>query len=237
MGFLINNTTQMTFNRVYWAPRALESASWELALKPSLYNNHPIHSNSFRPGNTHFPRTWCLARGNTHIPRTSVSPTSATGFREPPNKPAWPRETPYTTVDVFPMDSVLFNPIYPAWASIPLRLWGLTPTFRTLTNAVWVLPKQAHKSLYSKHRSLALLSVLLTYFPSFWNNTIHLIRSLIINTYRFPSIGRTLHNITLSHKHNRSALSKNTRQTEYFPLSPQGSPPVRRESPATTQGR
>ena len=27
MGFLINNTTQMTFNRVYWAPRAMESAS------------------------------------------------------------------------------------------------------------------------------------------------------------------------------------------------------------------
>ena len=27
MGFLINNTTQMTFNMVYWAPRALENAS------------------------------------------------------------------------------------------------------------------------------------------------------------------------------------------------------------------
>ena len=179
-----------------------------------------------------------------------VSPGETPTFRAPQSRPRRPQgfgslpisrpglgETPYTTVDVFPMDSVLFNPIYPAWASIPLRLWGLTPTFRTLTNAVWVLPKQAHKSLYSKHGSLALLSVLLTYFPSFWNNTIHLIRSLIINTYRFPSIGRTLHNITLSHKHNRSALSKNTRQTEYFPLSPQGSPPVRRESPATTQGR
>ena len=65
----------------------MESASCELALKPSLYNNRPIHSNYFRPGNTrlprysslvpgntHFPRTWCLARGNTHIPHTSVSP-------------------------------------------------------------------------------------------------------------------------------------------------------------------
>ena len=27
MEFLINNTTQMTFNRVYWAPIAMESAS------------------------------------------------------------------------------------------------------------------------------------------------------------------------------------------------------------------
>ena len=76
MGFLINNTTSMTFNRVYWAPIALESASCELALKPSLYNNRPIQSKYFRAenirlprisniawGNTHFPRTWCLARG------------------------------------------------------------------------------------------------------------------------------------------------------------------------------
>ena len=33
-----HNTTRMTFNRVYLAPRALESASWELALMPILYN-------------------------------------------------------------------------------------------------------------------------------------------------------------------------------------------------------
>ena len=30
----------------------MESASYELALKPSLYNNRPIHSKYFRPGNT-----------------------------------------------------------------------------------------------------------------------------------------------------------------------------------------
>ena len=152
-------------------------------------------------GNTHFPRTWCLAGGAPTFrapqSRPKSTPTSATGFREPPNKPAWPRQTPYTTVDVFPVDSVLFNPKYPARAGIPLRLGGLTPTFRTLTNAVWVLPKQAHKSLYSKHGSLVLLSVLLTYFPSFWNNTIHLIRSLIINIYRFPNIRRTIYMTSL----------------------------------------
>ena len=61
------------------------------------------------------------------------TPTSATGFREPPYKPAWPQETPYTTVDVFPVYSVLFNHKYPARAGIPLRLWGLTSMFRTLT--------------------------------------------------------------------------------------------------------
>ena len=53
----------------------------------------------------------------------------------------------------------------------------------------------------------------------------------------FPSIPPDdSHTTTLSHKHNRSALFKNARQTECFYLSPQGSPPVRRELPATTRG-
>ena len=65
----------------------MESASWELALKSSLYNNRPIHSKYFCAGNTRLPRTSNLAREtptfrapgvssgeNTHIPRTSVSP-------------------------------------------------------------------------------------------------------------------------------------------------------------------
>ena len=51
MGFLINNTTQISFNRVYWAPRALESASWQLALKPIIYNYNTIsHSYTWRGG-------------------------------------------------------------------------------------------------------------------------------------------------------------------------------------------
>ena len=65
----------------------MESASWELALKPSLYNNRPKHSKYFCAGNTRLPRTSNLAQEtptsrapgvspgeNTHIPRTSVSP-------------------------------------------------------------------------------------------------------------------------------------------------------------------
>ena len=49
MGFLINNTTHMTFNKVYWAPRDLESASSELALKPIIYNSNSItHSYTWR---------------------------------------------------------------------------------------------------------------------------------------------------------------------------------------------
>ena len=65
----------------------MESASWELALKPSLYNNRPKHSKYFYAGNTRLPRTSNLAQEtptsrapgvspgeNTHIPRTSVSP-------------------------------------------------------------------------------------------------------------------------------------------------------------------
>ena len=67
----------------------MESAPCELALKPQLYNNNPIHTlnNSSRPGNTRPPRYYSLARGthtfrtsgvspggNTHITRSSVSP-------------------------------------------------------------------------------------------------------------------------------------------------------------------
>ena len=48
----------------------MESTSCELALKPSLYNNSPIHSKYFHPGNTRLPRTSSLARGDTHFPCT-----------------------------------------------------------------------------------------------------------------------------------------------------------------------
>ena len=37
------------------------------------------------------------------------------------------KETPYTTVDVFPVVSVVFTPNYPARAGIPLCLWGHDP--------------------------------------------------------------------------------------------------------------
>ena len=119
----------------------MESASWELALKPSLYNNRPKHSKYFCAGNTRLPRTSNLAQetptsrhlvsrpGKTPTFRAPQSrpkstPTSTTGFREPPNKPAWPQETPYTTVDVFPVVSVPFYPMHPARAGFPFWLRG-----------------------------------------------------------------------------------------------------------------
>ena len=37
------NTTQITFNMVYWAPRALESASREVALKPVTKATAELH--------------------------------------------------------------------------------------------------------------------------------------------------------------------------------------------------
>ena len=154
----------------------MESASCELALKPNLYNNHPIHRIHFVWGTPVFRSLPGKHPLSAHLSLArSQHPRQPQGFGSLPISRPGLGETPHTTVDVFPVDSVLFNPKYPARAGIPLRLGGLTPTFRTLTNAVGVLPKQAHKSLYSKHGSLALLSVLLTYFPSFWNNTIHLI--------------------------------------------------------------
>ena len=111
-------------------------------------------------GNTHFSRILCLARGNTHIPRTSVLPeenthfprisrnhcVAAARFREPPELPAWHWETPYTTITVFPAVHVPGTSPYPARAVIPLWLWYLTPSLRTLTLAVWDLSEQAHNS-------------------------------------------------------------------------------------------
>ena len=105
------------------------------------------------------------------LSRPKSTPLSATGFREFPYKPAWLRETPYTTIDVFPVVSGVLTTKFPARAGIPLWLWGLASTIRTLTNTVCGLPKQARKSLYIQLRSTALLSRAVDQSPSLWNNT------------------------------------------------------------------
>ena len=103
----------------------MERTSCLVALKPSYYtiivqytiftvrpgNNRLPRSSTLARGNTHFPRIYFprtsgLARGKHHIPRTSTShpkstPPSVTGLREPPYKPAWLREIPYTTIGIF----------------------------------------------------------------------------------------------------------------------------------------
>ena len=56
------------------------------------------------------------------LSRPKSTPPSATGFREPPYKPAWLRETPYTTIGVFPVVSGVFTTKFPARAGIPLQL-------------------------------------------------------------------------------------------------------------------
>ena len=61
---------------------------------------------------------------------------AAAGFREPPNKPSWLRETPYTTISVFLAVTVTVAPQHPARVGIPLCLGGFTPTLRTLAPAV-----------------------------------------------------------------------------------------------------
>ena len=111
----------------------MESTSCPLALKPSLYNYSPIHNHYFssreqpssallqsrsgkHPLSAHLlsahlrsrPRKAPTFRSPQSRPKST--PTSATGFREPPYKPAWPWETPYTTITVFPVVSVLFCP-------------------------------------------------------------------------------------------------------------------------------
>ena len=58
--------------------------------------------------------------------------------------------------------------------------------------------------------------------PPIHNNTTHLVRSIISSIFRIPGIpSDELHKTSLSHKHYRSALFKNTSQTKSFHLSPQ----------------
>ena len=93
------------------------------------------------PDSAHFS----LARGKHPLSVHMSQPicAAAAGFREPPNKPAWLRETPYTTIPVFPAVTVTVTPQYPARAGIPLCIGDLTHTL------------QAHISLYINQRSLA----------------------------------------------------------------------------------
>ena len=110
------------------------------------------------------------------------------GFREPPNKPTWPRKTPYATIVVFHADILTVRPGYPARAGIPSWLWGLIPRLRTLAPTVWVLAEQAHKSHHHP-------CIRPTSRP--FRITLHLIWLLLINIYRFPRIRRTIHTTTL----------------------------------------
>ena len=154
----------------------MESTSWVLALKPGYYTIIVQYTTiNVRPGNNRLPRSGTLARGNTyfprssahlrsrpgtHIPRTSVSPEVHTpvGHRVSGTSPKASLalgEFP-TRQSVSSLRSYgVFVPKYSARAGVPLRLWGLASTIRTLPNMVCGLPKQAHNSL---NRSLVLFS-------------------------------------------------------------------------------
>ena len=182
------------FNTFQYYSHNVESISWELTLKPIIHNNNPIITtlNSFVRGTTVFRAHTISPGGNTHFPRTSVSrlgkaptfcalqsrpnrpqscpnrtPRPPAGFREPPYKPNWPRETPYATIVVFRAVRFTVRPGYPTRAGIPLRFCGLTPTLRILAPTVWVLSEQAHKSLYINFSSDTPSSLYPTDFPSF----------------------------------------------------------------------
>ena len=128
-----------------------------------LVRGNPVFYTSIvSPGETPTFRASCVSPGVTptfralqsHLRKHSLSAhhtqplcVAAAGFREPPELPAWRWETtPCTTNTVFPAVHVPGTSLYPARAGIPLWLWGLTPTIRTLTLAVWDLPEQAHNS-------------------------------------------------------------------------------------------
>ena len=125
---------------------------------------------------------------------------AAAGFREPPELPACRWETPYTTITVFPAVHVPDTSLYPARAGMPLRLWGLTPTLRTLALAVWDVPEQAHNSYQYRLQIIRTDSSTYDRHLILYDNTSQLVRTVIlgIKLYRFPGIPSDEHTTTLS---------------------------------------
>ena len=104
---------------------------------------HPVSHLGKDPHSAHFG----LARSKYPLSAHVCHPlcAAAVGFQEPPNKPAWLRETPNTTIPVFPTVTVtviLLGRVSPYVEEVS------TPTLRSLTPAVWDLPKQAHNPLF-----------------------------------------------------------------------------------------
>ena len=138
---------------------------------------------------------------------------------------------------VFPADPCTVWSECPARAGIPLWWWGRTPTFRTLTSAVWVLPEQAHNHLKSTSKE-GYTSIRVSHrLLSFQNNTTYSIRLVLLDLYGFPITRRTIHMTHFSHNYNTSDLLENPRETAYLHVSPQGSPPIWREWPTADPQR
>ena len=76
------------------------------------------HKTIWMTFSTHFGLTQNKHPLSTHISQPLWA--AAVGFREPHNKLAWLRETPYTTIPVFPTVTVTVTPQYQARAGIPL---------------------------------------------------------------------------------------------------------------------
>ena len=190
------------------------------------------------PGeNTHFPCTWCLARGkHPHSAHLSLArsqhPRQPQGFGSLPTSRPGLGKTPYTTVDVFPVVSVPFYPMYPARAGFPFWLRGSTSTLRTRYECGMRLTNHFISTIGR------MSSVYSTDFHPF-RITLYLSNPITIYQDKWVSgySPDDSHNIALSQNNNTSAPFKNTRETDCFSVSPQGSPPVRRESPATRRGR
>ena len=134
----------------------VESISWELALKPGYYTIIVQYTliSSVR-GTTVFCAHTILARGRHPLPRSSAhlksrlgktptyraplsrpksTPTSVAGFPPPESRPGL-REIPYTTTMSSLRSYGVSVPEYPLRAGVPLVIWGLASTMRTLT--IW----------------------------------------------------------------------------------------------------
>ena len=157
LGFRINHTQQQGWRLIGFIrlsePWRKPPANWPGEHPLSV---HPVSHPGKHPHTAHFGLTRSKHPLSAHVAQPLY--VAAVGFREPPNKLDWLRETPYMTIPVFPMVTVTVS----------------TPTLRSLAPAVWDLSKQAHNPLYINHRSIAPPLVRLTDFLSF-RITLHIL--------------------------------------------------------------
>ena len=101
----------------------MENTSWDAALIPALYIFH--HSNDALQYKQSLSRT-------TAHPRIRATAQFPQGLGSPPNSLLRLRETPYTTLTVFPVLSPASRPLsYPARAGIPYCEEGVNTPSRT----------------------------------------------------------------------------------------------------------
>ena len=202
-----------------------------MTISPPVVPINFHHSKYFRVGNTRLPRTSNLARGNTHFPRTwclargkhphsaHLSPARSQHPRQPQGFGSLPTSRP--GIRKLPTRQSMSSLWSPYHFILCTQLGRVSPSGYEVPP-----PHSGPSSVYSTDFHPFRITLYLS-------NPITIYQDIWVSGYS-PDDS---HSIALSQNNNTSAPFKNTRETDYLSVSPQGSPPVRRESPATTRGR